>query len=472
MFFQNKKLFLIAFIFLTLFLSGKVYANPQITEVMYDVSGTDTNREWIEIYNPDNTALDLTKLKFFEANTNHTITASVGNGVLDPQGFAVLADKPDNFKTDFPGYTGQILDSTFSLSNSGENLALKAADGTILDSITYDPLLGAGGDGNSLQKIANSWAASAPTPGADNSVSQPVATTTPPVATTTATTSPASATTTIIQTHTVIKYLSVHSSPEDLSSYQENPVFELSAGRERVVYVGTPLEFAANHKLSKDLQWVSCTFIWSYGDGMEGIGEHVSHIYKHAGEYSVIVNGTCGSKNSVSRTKVLVLAPHISMVITATDIEIFNNGSTEVNLGLWKIKNESDSFVFPQDTIIAPLHSILLSIEDTKIKLIASSTISLYNPMDKVIAMTNYNVPVASVPSPVMDVYNQIQAQEEYIQPIVQKGIPSNVLENIPKTASVGDSVGASVSEGFWHKIWQFPANTIRHIFQSFYNFQ
>ena len=142
---------------------------------MYDLkTGSDDGREWIEIYNDADTPADLSSFKFFEADTNHKLKLIQGDANIAPQGYAVIVSDPTKFKTDWPNFSGTIFDSTFSLSNSGETLAIKDGD-LIIDQYTYKSSLGADGDGKSLQKInANgniSWQGATPTPGTPNKIS-------------------------------------------------------------------------------------------------------------------------------------------------------------------------------------------------------------------------------------------------------------------------------------------------------------
>ena len=71
---MSKKLLLV-FIGV-IFFSGFSLARAEvvINEIMYDLEGTDTGREWIEIYNNSNSSVDLSSYKLFEADTNHELT--------------------------------------------------------------------------------------------------------------------------------------------------------------------------------------------------------------------------------------------------------------------------------------------------------------------------------------------------------------------------------------------------------------
>jgi len=133
-------------------------------------------------------------------------------------------------------------------------------------------------------------------------------------------------------------YISTHSGEEDLSNYNDKTAFEITAGRERMALVGSPLEFDAKYSLSQKDQCVP-VFKWSFGDGFEAVGKKVVHTYKHPGEYQVVLNGNCGDYNSISRTTVKVNSPNILILnLENGDMEMLNNSNTEINIGNWKIK--------------------------------------------------------------------------------------------------------------------------------------
>ena len=59
---------------LFLFYSQSVIASVTINEIMYDPDGSDTNREWVELYNDGGSSVDLSAWKFVEAGVNHGLT--------------------------------------------------------------------------------------------------------------------------------------------------------------------------------------------------------------------------------------------------------------------------------------------------------------------------------------------------------------------------------------------------------------
>lgn len=144
-----------------------VYADISISEIMYDLEGNDMGREWIEIRNEEETPVTLDGWKFFEHDTYHHISHVYGNKEIGPGGYAVIADKPEIFLNEYHDFEGSIFDSSFSLSNEGELLALYAGD-ILVDSYSYQSVQGGSGNGNSLQLYEGEWGEGFPSPGHEN----------------------------------------------------------------------------------------------------------------------------------------------------------------------------------------------------------------------------------------------------------------------------------------------------------------
>ncbi|MCX6744369.1 MAG: lamin tail domain-containing protein [Candidatus Parcubacteria bacterium] len=108
-----------------------------------------SDHEWIEIFNKGSEPIDLTGWKFFEDQVNHGLTAFQNDLIIDPREYAVIADVAANFKTDYPDFTGTIIDSSWTtLNEDGEAIALKNRTGEIIESFTYLPC-----PNTSLQRI-------------------------------------------------------------------------------------------------------------------------------------------------------------------------------------------------------------------------------------------------------------------------------------------------------------------------------
>lgn len=140
----------------------------KINEVMYDAEGSDDGNEWIEIKNTSTSTVDISDWRFFENNTNHRLELKSGQKNISSGGFVVIADNAEKFLASYPSFSQTLFDSSFSLSNGGELIALKNGDLEI-DSVLYNPSIGAKGDGKTLQRSENgTWYSSSPTPGSEN----------------------------------------------------------------------------------------------------------------------------------------------------------------------------------------------------------------------------------------------------------------------------------------------------------------
>ncbi len=143
-------------------------ANFEITEIMYDLDGTDSNREWIEVKNIGDKNEDLSKWYLFSDNTKHALIPQT-ESIIESGRYAVIAQNVPQFKNDWPNFTGLIFDSSWtSFNNNGEIISLKDPKLNVVSSISYTSSLGGAGDGDSLQKINDTWVGSKPTPGVEN----------------------------------------------------------------------------------------------------------------------------------------------------------------------------------------------------------------------------------------------------------------------------------------------------------------
>jgi len=171
---MSKKIVFIIIGIIFFSLAHRAGASLIINEIMYDLkTGSDDGREWVEIYNNTDTEIDFTNFRFFEADTNHKLKLIQGNGKIGAGEYAVIVSNEIKFKNDWPSFAGTIFDSTFSLNNSGEILALKDNALNIVNQYSYTSALGGAGDGNSLQLINGLWRTAPPSPGAENKITPP-----------------------------------------------------------------------------------------------------------------------------------------------------------------------------------------------------------------------------------------------------------------------------------------------------------
>ncbi|MDP3645709.1 MAG: lamin tail domain-containing protein, partial [bacterium] len=77
------------------FIPSAAVASVSISEVMYDAEGTDTDREWVELYNSGSESMDITGWKINDGS-NHVLNVPPKNGskgsmVIATGGHLILA---------------------------------------------------------------------------------------------------------------------------------------------------------------------------------------------------------------------------------------------------------------------------------------------------------------------------------------------------------------------------------------------
>ena len=98
---NNKKFCVIIWLCLV-FLMARSADEIVINEIMYNPDGTDTGREWIELYNNEAFEVDVSEWKLYENDVNHGLTVSQGDLVIPSNDYAVIADTCDSFLLDYP----------------------------------------------------------------------------------------------------------------------------------------------------------------------------------------------------------------------------------------------------------------------------------------------------------------------------------------------------------------------------------
>jgi len=131
-------------------------SDVKINEIMYDPSteqGDDSDMEWIELYNNDTEAINISGW----AIDNNPIS----DKVMEPGDYVVLARNKTAFEAYYGALPCSVIDLTFVLANSGDTIVLCNITGAEVDNVTYDASWGADGNGKTLERtVIGGWAES------------------------------------------------------------------------------------------------------------------------------------------------------------------------------------------------------------------------------------------------------------------------------------------------------------------------
>jgi hypothetical protein len=176
----------VKYFFFYLLFTIPLCAQVLITEVMYDLDGTDSPNEFVELFNPSTTdTVDLAGWQIRDKSSTDAIVDSGFGLELPPLGYGLLLEGDYNFDTGIyadsipPGVILMKVDDS-SIGNglsTSDSLYLIDSSGTTIDSLGWTDIAP---DGFSLEKIRlnypntpNNWSASQDslgTPGTSNSV--------------------------------------------------------------------------------------------------------------------------------------------------------------------------------------------------------------------------------------------------------------------------------------------------------------
>lgn len=350
-------------LFLLFWLPFEVSAQAAITEIMYDLEGSDTGREWIEVLNTSESSIDFSTWRLFEANTNHKLSIFSGNATVAPQGYAIIADNPEKFLIDWPSFNGTLFDSSFSLSNTGEILVLRSDVLEDKDTVTYLSEWGAAGDGKSLQKVNGAWVSALPTPGASHGETVSAA---------------------VPQEGGNNQNENV---PSGSVSIEPKRTILVDAGDpKRIALAGAPIAFTATGYGFEGELLKNIHFVWSFGDGSIKEGASIAYTYFYPGEYTVFLEGSAGSESATDRVFVTVIPADVVIEAIGAPEDFFvslkNKTSHEVNIEGFVLQSGTNRFMIPKNTMLPAGKSIRFAPSVTK--LLYNETVDLLYPSGSV----------------------------------------------------------------------------------------
>ncbi|MEA2112513.1 MAG: lamin tail domain-containing protein [Patescibacteria group bacterium] len=348
---QTKQLLLVTALSVLFLSPSFVFSQIEITEVMYNLEGSDSGREWIEIYNTTTEDVDLSGWKVFEAETNHRIKSIIEGDslVLPTKTYALIIDNFEKFEVDYPNFSGLVFDSAFSLSNSGEGLILRDDELIDVDSVDYLSEWGANGDGDSLQKIDSTWQSGTPTPACTNGGNQPDE----PVE----------------ENDEIIPPSEQEDQGLDLGSGSILFVSQIKAhiiSFQDIPIAGADFMFKGESLGLENQPIENAKYSWSFGDGSRVAGQNVLHAFQYPGEYLITLEVSSGKHSAMDRVKTKVISSGVFIKDVLFDdsnsfVNINNPSQYELNLSWWRLKVGDNFWTFPKNTIMLADNQLKLS---------------------------------------------------------------------------------------------------------------
>jgi hypothetical protein len=170
---RNRPLLKVSFwVFLMAFLTPLVFAQTQaptltITEVMYNPAGEDMimvagrwrSRQWLELYNPTASPVEIISgigeevWTFIDSTGTHFFakTPAQGDLIIAPGEYIVLAGDAYVFLQEYPWYTGTVIDLRMELQHQYDFIQIKGPKGEVISQTIWSYNIGGNGNGKTLE---------------------------------------------------------------------------------------------------------------------------------------------------------------------------------------------------------------------------------------------------------------------------------------------------------------------------------
>lgn len=300
------------------------------------------NDEWMELANDGGAAVDLTGWRLEAADGSPSITLS---GQISAGGFFLLERTDDGT---VPGIAADLI-YTGALSNSGEALTLRDANGTVVQRVDAASGWPAGDNAtkDTMQRSGSSWITATPTPRAANAQSVPPssAPASPPPSATEGVAPPAP---------------------------PPAPSLGADAGKDALAIAGAIVHFSGLALGLDGKPLDGARFFWNFGDGSTQEAKSPTHIFHFPGTYHVNLLVSSGHYSGSDWLTVTVLPAELSISEIQPGengfIEIANASAARVDIGgMFLTDDRRVVFRIPPDTVIGPKDVVVLPAVNTRL---------------------------------------------------------------------------------------------------------
>ena len=436
------------FLAITILISTKaVLAAPRITEVMYDPQ---SGGEWAEIYNPDDTPVDLKGWKLFDG-TSHSISTSASL-VVPAGGYTILADDKNAFVSAFNNVSVPVVDIVTSFNNDGDIIILRDTSGKDVSTVTYGANAGASKNGKTLQYLEGEYLPWFMSIGAAlNATKDEILAATPVVSSST----PSTVSTTNTSSQTSSPY---HAWPSDQEVF-------VSAGSDKVAVAGAEVVFVGRVMSAARRPLPNADLIWTFGDGGSDRATQVKHIFHYPGRYVVLLDVISGDNIAKDQIQVEVITPkiNISSVVVSdrSYIEVFNSSVYDLDIGGWVLEAGGlggQHFTLPKNTILLAGRKVIMPSEVTGLKLLNDNVTLKFpngtvvvNYKDSTATSTSVQSPSEEKVSPVASIISEDVSLADQVVATANNIFSGHILKSYftpePKSVQIQDlGVGAGTS--------------------------
>jgi hypothetical protein len=402
--------------------------------MMSNPTGDDGGREWIELYNNNDTDLDISSLTVsIKGGTFIPVTQVSGGTTIGAHGYAIIGSVVSGttkFALDYPTYNGPLFKSSISLVNTGVTSIEIKLQGTTVDALSSYTAVK---EGNTYSLINGSFQTGISSPGEKNK-GVVVQDDTP------ATSTQSGNQTTIPQ-----------SSPPSAD-------IMLFLPKEKMVVAGAPSLFSVHSMTYNGKAIDNIVYSWAFGDGGQATGSSTIYRYFYPGKYIAQIEGTNGLIAGTGRMAVQVVAPDITLSTIGygkygSYIDITNPSNYDLDLSLWKLSIDGVQFPFPKNTLLASgvtrFSGLTMGFASTTI---TSDTIIklLFQNMEEVIRISQGGNSNPSIATSSVSLDQKQTVHPNFLTPKVfirQVTVTKNIAPSSPKVVATSTIITKSIKK-------------------------
>ncbi len=366
-----------------------------INEIFYNPQGTESGHEWVEVCSNTNGS-SLSGLQFEDSYGSkrkmHNLEIKQGASVLQKDQCAVIVSDDAKFKADFPNMSGTIMrsSSSFSLSNSGEELAIYL-DSKLQDAVNYSP---GGKEGESIHRDGANFVPAQPTPG---NLSFTVANAQGDSDSSSDSSGQNSSTTPDTQISSIVELPIYKFKTVEIEPPQD--IF-LRLPKSLMVYTGENLTLKPElfDARGKAIEQGHIKVVWGDLSAEEkDMPAGFTHVYKTSGDFMIFVAADKGSLHDSKSVMVHVSEPALMLTVDGKKRELYisNMAKTPINLKGWHLKVKGyiyklpEVFVAPSAKLTIPVDKISRRLKTVKQALLFNDEANLAFASDEATDNTN-----------------------------------------------------------------------------------
>lgn len=307
------------------------------SEIFYDTPGTDSQEEWVELYNGTGSAVDLSGWTITDNNGTGSSITIPGGTTIQSGTYLTIATNSTGFNALY-GYDADVYGSLPALNNSGDALLLADNTSSVIDAVAWE--------GGASSGVPSGWgSSSAPSASTGNSIIRTSVTT---------------------DTDSFSDWSSASGNGNPQTQPTNTPPVAVANGP----YSGnTGAGISFSSAGSSDSDGTIVSYNWNFGDGNSSTAANPSHAYTQAGSYTAQLTVTDdGGATDIATASVTItdvagsgiLFSEIFYDTPGTDsdeewIEIYNGSGADVDIAGWTVTDNNgtgSSYTFPANTII------------------------------------------------------------------------------------------------------------------------